>query len=199
MKVTEGDLQAFRNLYLGRFAWQSRVSDLCVVKMIGYQRVNGLDPIEIIETLKALEGDAVRMTKRPTRYRQLPLKGLWHCHFFAAQFMPANMLAALEGNIFPRIAQDEYADLLASGEQPSEERVEKFVARLMDETLDKRAREHRLTGEWIVYLPRDGQNYYLSVTAHNAGDAETFEEIMKICPVSFPELALWIEELRAET
>lgn len=138
------------------------------------------------------------MTKRPTRFRKLPLRGLWHCHFFAARFMASNMLAALEGDVLMRIAMDEYADLLESGQQPSEERIEKFAARVREETLDKRAKESRLTGEWIVCLPRGGENHYLTITTHDAGDAATFEEIVRLCTVNFPDIMAWIEEARAE-
>jgi hypothetical protein len=59
---------------------------------------------------------------------------------------------------------------------------------------ERRAENGKLTGEWIVYLNREGKNYYLCCTTHNAGDQVIYDRPMEHCPRDFPELATWLKE-----
>jgi hypothetical protein len=45
-----------------------------------------------------------------------------------------------------------------------------------------------LTGEWIVFVEHEGQNYYICLATHNGGDDEILGYIRNICHLEFPFL-----------
>ncbi len=57
-----------------------------------YQQKFGVEPAEIVEAIKELEIDGNHNLIKPaTQFRHLPLKGLWHKHYFSARFMAQNL------------------------------------------------------------------------------------------------------------
>ena len=69
-----------------------------------------------------------------------------------------------------------------------ETRTREFCNNLAHEVVTglykKRSGESRLTGEWIVYLPIDGRNYYLTLGSH--GGDETVWANVQACFKSLP-------------
>lgn len=55
-------------------------------------------------------------------------------------------------------------------------------------TFEKREAQGKLTGEWIVFTKYSGQNYYLCLSAHNAGDQVIYDQIKSVCFHQFPFL-----------
>ncbi|MGB7835558.1 MAG: hypothetical protein WBL84_25470, partial [Xanthobacteraceae bacterium] len=62
--------------------------------------------------------------------------------------------------------------------------------------LEVRNASKKLTGEWIVFLKRAGKNYYLCCNTHVAGDQVIYDRIAEHCVRDFPELPVWLEDLR---
>ena len=52
----------------------------------------------------------------------------------------------------------------------------------------------KMTGEWIIFLKRDGLNHYLCLGTHTTGDQRLFEKITGMCAIDFPGLPQWLAE-----
>jgi len=50
----------------------------------------------------------------------------------------------------------------------------------------------RGTGDWIVYLTHEGQNYYLCIAKH--GEDEFILETIKLCCVDFPSISALLKD-----
>jgi hypothetical protein len=60
---------------------------------------------------------------------------------------------------------------------------------------EKRSRENQLTGEWIVYLPLENKNYYLTLGVHGR-DQEVYNNVYT-CFLEFPEVQKYLEKMAA--
>ena len=97
-----------------------------------------------------------------------PLRGLWHKHYFQPSFMPRNLI-------------DETAQMDKDGRWEAMfaphygKYVHEFIDQISHEMVmgayERRARDHRITGEFIVYERQaDGSNYYLTLGKHGEWD-----------------------------
>jgi hypothetical protein len=55
-----------------------------------------------------------------------------------------------------------------------------------------RARNSKLTGEWIIFAKHDDRNYYLTLGVH--GDDAAIWDRCRSCADEFPELAILRED-----
>lgn len=62
---------------------------------------------------------------------------------------------------------------------------------------ESRHAAERITGEWIIYLPRAGLNHYLCLGTHKTGDERLDEKIRQLCAFDFPDIAQWVDEAAA--
>ncbi|AYO82673.1 hypothetical protein [Methylobacterium brachiatum] len=170
----------------------ARCSTLFCLELLSYQYAHGINPRVIIEEVLALEGatDRPRGTKRPERFRRDELRGLWKTHFFAARFIPKNVLNALNSGIF----NDAIMGALDPAKAPEGETHAEYAARLSSEVsrlvveggLADRKRARRLTGEWVIYAPHPTGNHYLSLGMHDETDPVIREKIIRHCVPEFP-------------
>ena len=79
----------------------------------------------------------------------------------------------------------------------TKEMVNELSHRVAHEPLETREAQKKLTGEWIVYLQREGKNYYLCCNTHNAGDPFIYDRIMEHCVRDFPEFPAWLTAARS--
>jgi hypothetical protein len=97
--VTRQDLAMFRELYLGTSELTSRMSELLWLNMYTMDAAFGVCPHDIVRVIQELEGNAPASGIKPaTKFRRMPLKGLWHKHFFSAHFVSNNILLGLGTN-----------------------------------------------------------------------------------------------------
>jgi hypothetical protein len=54
--------------------------------------------------------------------------------------------------------------------------------------LGRRSEDAKWTGEWLIFVPHQGANYYLSIGSHNEGDVRLREQIEEVCFHEFPFL-----------
>ncbi|TBN42613.1 hypothetical protein EYE42_04095 [Paracoccus subflavus] len=93
--VSNQQLDAFRQFYLEKEI-SSRVSDLIILDMCVLNMISGIAPQEVLASMKSLEEDELSgNTKAATQFKNSPLKGLWHKHYFSARFVPRNIRLAL--------------------------------------------------------------------------------------------------------
>ena len=173
-------LYGLESLISGRYSW------LFVFNLMMLERKNGIAPFEIIDEIKSLEGVVPpRQTKPASEFKGTHLKGLWHKHFFAAN------LSLLAHNISNQLAGGKLEKLVTEVFDPNKSRVVtkemigELSRRVVVESLEDRAADNKLTGEWIVFAKHQGQNYYLCLTTHQSGDENIAQSIKAACLPQF--------------
>lgn len=135
-------------------------------------------------------------TKRAEPFTAGPLQGLWHKHWFQADFLMTNLLKETEKNgemLIRRRLDEVFGRNGWEGQILTKDLAGQLADAMVDGALEHRAgrskKPSRLTGEWIVFAKgRGGRNIYLTL----AGHGETNEAIFKRCalaPKEFPELS----------
>jgi hypothetical protein len=71
----------------------------------------------------------------------------------------------------------------------TKEMITELAHRVTHEPVEDRANNKKLTGEWIVFAKEAGQNYYLCLNTHNAGDQQIVDRIKSNCLREFPFLS----------
>lgn len=166
-----------------------RYSAYFVFNLMALEEVDGVDPNQVIDEIKALErpGNA-SYTKEASEFRKPPLKGLWHKHF-----MPA-LPSVMAHNILNHLGKSGLKDLVEEVFDPSknrrkEEMISELSYRVVEESIEKRGDAKKLTGEWIIYAKEAGGNYYLGIWKHDAGDENIADVIKSVCVPQFPFLS----------
>ncbi len=98
-----------------------------------------------------------------------PLRGLWHKHYFQPSFILRNLIN--ETNCMDKDGRWEALFAPRYGKY-----VQEFIDPILHEMVignyERRARDQRITGEFIVYERQsDGSNYYLTLGRHGEWDA----------------------------
>lgn len=189
LEMTAEELAAFRACILDP-ELSNRVSDLLLFEMCVLKYANGIEPFEIMDTIQNLEkGEKKNGVKASCKFMKPPLRGLWHKHYFTGNFLAHNVLKDFENgkmkSLIKRILRN-------SPSATPDELAEKIARVTATGPIEQRAREGKLTGEWVVFAKNKGQNYYLSLCRHDEGDAVIFDKITEHCRGNFPDLALWI-------
>lgn len=196
ISVSQEQLAHFRALYVPDRTLAARMSELFVFDMYVLGHAYGISPFEILQAVTHLErGEPPGGIKPATRFDYPPLMGFWHKHYFAAPFIPHNILTALGKRGMRRVLEE----TMCSSDSPviTNEMISELARRIANEPLEKRHREGALTGEWIVFVKHDGRPYYLCLTTHKAGDQEVHDRIMQHCRADFPDLLDWKEAAAA--
>ena len=192
-QVTSDDLIPLAGFYglnqliPGRFSW------LFVLNLMLLKKQSGIDPSSIIDEIRFLEGiGPSQQTKPESQLTGSCLKGLWHKHFLA------NNISVFAKNIANQLSGRKLENLVNQVFDPSknavetEEMIGELSHRIVVESLETRAIQGKLTGEWIIFAKEGGQNYYLCVTTHESGDENIANSIKAACLPQFPFLAAYV-------
>jgi hypothetical protein len=193
VKITSRDLAVFRDVYMASSDLADRMTELIWLDMYALDAVFGVSPHDILRAIRDLEqGEQQSSGAKPaTQFRNMPLKGLWHQHYFSAHFLGQNIRLAL-GKTGPERFANEVLDPTKSA-VATKEMVEKLAHRIVHEPVEARAAAQKLTGQWIIYLQHEGKNYYLCCNSHKAGDPFIYDRIMENCVRDFPDLPEWLK------
>ena len=193
MSLTDDQLSAFRKAYIGDLELGKRMSELIWFYMYVLDAEFGVSPHDILSAIWELEAGETQQggIKSATQFKNIPLKGLWHKHFFSAHFLAGNILRGLGENGLERLVNE----VMDPNKSPvmTQEMINELVRRVTNEPLEMRDAAKKLTGEWIVFLKHGGKNYYLCVNTHNAGDQVIYDRIMTHCVRDFPDLPAWLK------
>lgn len=170
-----------------------RYSTLFAFKMFLYTHYENIESHLILEEIKALEGKVNRApgTKSPTQFTKQPLKGLWHQHFFSAQFAQQNIALQMTTKKI-----SETVDRVMHPSKPiiTAEMLDELAKAVTTDAFEERENQGKLTGEWIVFAKHNGQNYYLTLSVHpsdrSTGDQKLFDEIQSMAYSQFPFLEI---------
>lgn len=167
-----------------------RYSSLFVLNLMMLEKLNGIDPLQVIEELRFLEGARPSLQTKPASpFKGDHLKGLWHKHFMPAlpSVMAHNIVNQLGKNGTRKIVEE----VLDPAKSPvvTREMIEELSHRIVVESIEERGSQGKLTGEWIVFAKEDPGNYYLGIWSHKAGDESIVSSIKAACVPEFPFLA----------
>jgi hypothetical protein len=193
VKVTSRDLAVFKAMYVGTSELSSRMSELILLDMYVYDAEFGVSPHEILAAIDELErGEGVSGVKPATQFKNLPLKGLWHKHFFSARFLAHNIVLGLGKNGLEKLVSEVMDP--AKSSIITKEMISELAHRVTNDPLEHRNAGKKLTGEWIIYLKRECKNYYLCCNSHKAGDQFIYNRIFEHCVREFPDLQGWLKD-----
>jgi len=189
-QVTPQELRDYALMYGLESIAAGRYSSLFVLNLMVLERLNGLDPFQVIEELKFLEGGRPSLQTKPaSQFKRDHLKGLWHKHFMPSlpSVMARNIMNHLGKNGTRMIVEEVFDP--AKSPVVTRGMVEELSHRIVIESMEKRGALEKLTGEWIVFAKEDGCNYYLGIWSHTAGDERIASSIKAACVPEFPFVA----------
>ena len=147
-------------------------------------------PFEKVLEIKYLEGlSSSTQTKPSSEFRGASLKGLWHKHF-----MP-NYVGVVAQNIMNQLNNDKLKMLIESvigSDEITEELINTLSRRIVNDSIEERAKVEKLTGEWIVFAKENDLNYYLCVCTHNTGDEIIAHKIKTACVPEFAFISKYV-------
>ena len=195
LTVTPKDLEAFSIIFIRDENIRGRCSERFLLDLYVYANTKGLNPSIIFEELRALECTLTESrTKQETKFSRLPLKGLWHKHFFSSHFIAKNMqIANSRGNIESVIekAFEKYEGL--DGTVENCKALARDISLGNYELFENRSERNQLTGEWIVFAKINDENYYMCIEFHETDDHIIYDKVIKACKESFEHLVPVIE------
>lgn len=195
LTVTPKDLEAFSVFFIRDEGIRGRCSERFLLDLYVYANSAGLNPSMIFEELRALECTVSESrTKQETKFSRLPLKGLWHKHFFSSHFIAKNMqIANGRGNIESVIkkAFEKYEGLDRTVENCKA--LAKDISLGNHDLFENRSDRNQLTGEWIVFAKINSENYYMCIEFHETDDHIIYDKVIKACKENFEHLVPVIE------
>lgn len=189
-QVNQDELNEYAVAYGLDHIAHDRYSSLFVINLMLLEWISGVDPLQVIDEIKSLEGLGPSLQTKPaSEFKGSHLKGLWHKHF-----MPA-LPSVMAHNITNHLGRDGTKNLVEEIFDPAKspvitkEMIEELSYRIVVGSIEERAESEKLTGEWIVYAKENNINYYLGIWRHDAGDEKIAETIKSTCVPQFPFLA----------
>jgi hypothetical protein len=145
----------------------------------------------IIHEVKFLEGKKVESrTKEASKFKRPPLKGLWHKHYFDGNIpaLALNVQNALENYGISYFEKRIQAAKVSGKEQfVKVEDIPHIANDVISGNLQRRRKEQKTTGEWLIYAIHENINYYLCLAKHGE-DEIVRNKINSSCIFEFPFL-----------
>lgn len=196
--VTNDRLLTFRDAYVSDADLSGRMSELLWFDMYVLDKEFGINPREVLYSIRNLEaGEPHSGIKPASPFKNPPLKGLWHKHYFSAQFLPTNIALALGKNGVEKLV-NEVMDP-RKYEIITPDMIKELAHRVIHEPVELRDHMGKITGEWVIFAKHQGKNYYLCLNTHQAGDQFIYDRILKYCVRDFPALPGWIKDSASMT
>jgi hypothetical protein len=194
-RVPAAEVEAFRDQCLLMVPavqpFAGRISRCLWFDLLVLSRRYGVTPHDVLQPVVDVEGGEPTSGLKPaTQFVRKPLRGLWHKHWFSARFLPANLLASINR----RGSMDFVWDIAKEGDLLTEEILAQIAHHVTITAFEERHDAKQITGEWIIFLRRNQQNYYLCLGTHQTGDQRLYEKIIGLCGMDFPELGSWLTE-----
>lgn len=166
----------------------SRVSSVLLTQVIQLESARIMNVHSVGDELMRIEKD---LSHKVGSFKHNPLKGLHKAHFFNSSFILGNINAefGLErgGNKSLDKLIREAFERNTSGYVDDD--MAMFLAHnLTLMALEKRAKENRLSGEWIIFQIFNNKKYYLSIASHKESDHDIYNRIKLAYQIDFPFL-----------
>jgi hypothetical protein len=177
-------------MYIGTSDLAARMSELFLLDVYVLEAEFGVSPHEILSAINSLEQiEPLTGVKPATQFKFMPLKGLWHKHYFSAQFLVKNIALELGKTGVKKIVTEVLDPTKSKVITP--EMIKELARRVTQEPAETRDARKGLTGEWLIYLKHEGSNYYLCCNTHDTSDQFIHDRIMEHCTRDFPDISTW--------
>lgn len=188
------DLSIYQRQYIRDQGLADRISELLIFEVFALEKAYGVHPHDVFGRILDLENDVVSGVKLATQLKNLPLKGLWHQHYFSPHFIVPNIRLGLGRSGVGKLIEE----IFTRDNSPivTQEMISEFSRRVVHDPLNARMEGNRATGEWIIYIVHNGSRYFLCASTHTAKDQSIYNKIVDHCLRDFPELIGWIEHAR---
>ncbi len=160
----------------------SRFSIVFLAQVVQLKANQVINTHQMMDEIRFLEGVGHRtQTKRAMMFRREPLKGLMKTHFADAYFILKNIgihmgLENGKGKRLGKLIQEAF-DQNTSG-VVDDKFINYISTGISFGALKERAMGgQKLTGEWIVFQEYEGENYYLTLAAHDEGDDKIYKRV----------------------
>lgn len=193
--VTDTELDAFARQHISDSDLRSRISYVFLADLLLMEQRAGTAPAEIMRAVRQLEaGDLAPGTKPASRFRHLPLRGLWHKHYFCARFYGKNLAIGWSAARLEKMLREELPKI--DGELITKEIIQRIAKRFSEEPYVERHEKQKLTGEWLVFMKHAGINHYLCLATHTsqAEDGLVFHKAKCAAMHHGPEWEAWFTE-----
>lgn len=191
LQIERQSVQRLKTWYIRDTELASRMSELFWVEMCVLVQQYGIAPNEVLRSVYDLELNENKSgTKQPSLFRNPPLRGLWHKHYFTARFFPHNLLLGLGKHGMEKLVREIYNPAISP--TFTRDMASELARRVTTEPYENRYHQDKLTGEWVVFAKHNNRNYYLSLCTHKMGDQMIFDNIMENCIKDFPDLPNWL-------
>jgi hypothetical protein len=179
-KISDFELENFINTNINFINLDtSRISKYLIAQLYVFHDYMNFDISDIVRQIRYLEGiNTTSSTKEATQFTKKPLKGLWHKHFFDAQYILLNIGSefGLNRNGNPKL------DTLLSNFD-----FTKFDMKMNKDIINEiirlgfseRVKNRKLTGEWIIFAKHESHNYYLTIARHTEKDIDIYKRLKK--------------------
>lgn len=190
--ISNQELKEFAEIHRISRLIPGRYSDLLVLNLYTLER-QGVPTEVVLREIELLETGQVSYMKPATPFRKKPLKGLWHKHFLVT--FPSSMVL----NIRNQLGKNGVKKAIETAFDPNKgdvitrEMISDFVERIVSKPYEERANSGSMTGEWLIYAPFNGVNYYLCLASHLQDDSEIYQNIKNVCCREFDWLTDFIE------
>lgn len=190
LHIGSDDLEAFAKIYFRGLPVLERCTEKFIFDLYVYAHTSGLNPLVVLDEIRSLENPNVfTRTKPATMFTRLPLKGIWHKHFYSSHFLVQNMQIAQSGGRL----ENAIGQVLKKHEdiESTDENWKVVAKEISQETMGlfhQRKERSCLTGEWIVYIKHESNNYYMCINFHANDDVSIYDDVLISCQQDFPHL-----------
>jgi len=196
LDITEEDVEFFKDNNPGFCGFDSsRVSRLLVAQLASVSKHRIFNSFSVTDVIQQLEGIGRNgCAKHEEPFRHLPLKGFRKAHFFDARFLMKNLInhwrldseeSSKLGALCSRVASEEEKSPSTYGWQG------RLAHEFTISGYEERAKQKKLTGEWVIFSKYDDLNYYLCIAKHSISkeeDEKIYALIKAICAHEYPFL-----------
>lgn len=199
LMTEEARIAFIRNHFLKSALPLDRCSQILFSQLANMPSPDSLTyPFQFVEKeiLSLENGTSSKTKKETTYYCNNRLKGFMHKHFYVPYYEHPAVNCQLYWKL-KSVKSKKFEQMGLGVAEPfkglpeTEETLAKFNSELADEFI-RGAKNRELTGDWLIYLPHEGQNYYLCIAKHNEDDF--ILEAVKCCLHEFPFIAEYIVE-----
>lgn len=177
-----------------------RCSQVLFSQLVHMPEYGGINyPFQFVEhEIKHLEGLGPSKTKLPTFFKNSKLKQFQHKHFYVPGYEHPARNAQESWKLNNPSSQKFTQMALKIAKQyanaSTEAELREFSSKIADEfisgkgSLTDRLSNAKGTGDWIVFIRNNNENYYLCIAKH--GEDDFILEAIKYCIIDFPFISL---------
>ncbi|WBA12873.1 hypothetical protein [Salinivibrio kushneri] len=114
-------------------------------------------------------------TKKPTQFKDPPLRGLWHKHYYSGTI---KCIATNALNSFRKYGVPFLKNQINKEKLISITDINSIVEDITTNNPNRRRENSQATGDWIVFARVNGENYYLCLADHPENGREDDNRIM---------------------